>query len=149
MNRDVVHRILIAAEMLLLALPASAICVFFSLALLSTVGFPWDFEALLIMHFVLLGNLGIVGLWRSAIAYLWHRGAGLGALLWWWRAACLGAGLACVSLLLSELLVAGWQAPEIVAIVATGSLASPLLVPFLHLACLRRGAYRHNAAGPA
>ncbi|SDL96391.1 hypothetical protein SAMN05192555_10858 [Franzmannia pantelleriensis] len=149
MSREVIQRSLIAAELLFLALPTTAICMFFSMALLSTVGFPWDLEALLIMHFVLLGNVGMVGLWAVAITYLRHRGPGLKGLWWWWRAACLGAGLASVSLLLLGLPMTGWEAPEGVVIVATGSLASPLLVPFLHLAYLRRRAYRRNATGLA
>ncbi|PAU76137.1 hypothetical protein [Halomonas salipaludis] len=138
MTRDSVHQILIAAELFLLALPVSVICMLFSLALLFTVSFPWSLEALLIIHFVLIGNLGIVGLWWVAVAYLRYPGAGLKKPQWEWRAACLGAGLVSVSLLLLGLIVAGWQAPEAAVIVATGSLASPLLVPFLHLACLRR-----------
>ena len=140
MNRESVHRILIAAELLVLALPASLFCLFFSLALLMTVGFPWGLEELAILHFLLLGYLGIFGLWRLAITYLWHCDEGLIGALWWWQAACLGAGLLSVSLLLVGLIEAGWAAPEGVIIVATGSFASPLLVPFLHLAYLRRAA---------
>ncbi len=138
MSRERIHRMLIVTEMLVLALPTSAICVFFSLALMLTVSFPWGFAELAFMHWVLLCQLGIFGLWRLAIAYLWHRQAGLSATLWWWRAACMGAILLGVSLLLLGLIVAGWEVPESVIILAMGSLASPLLVPFVHLTYLRR-----------
>lgn len=134
MNRELCHRILIAAEMLLLALPASVICLLFGLALLSTVGLSWGLEELTIMPFVLIGTLGIVGLWCVAVTYLARRPRSI----WWWRAACMGAGLVVVSLVLLCLIAAGWDLPEWVIIVALGVFASPLLVPFLHLAYLLR-----------
>lgn len=134
MNRELGHRILIAVEMLLLALPASVICLLFGLALLSTVGFPWGLEELTIMHFVLIGTLGIAGLWCVAVTYLARRPRSI----WWWRAACMGAGLVTVSLMLFCPIAFGWEPPEWVVIVALGVFASPLLVPFLHLAYLLR-----------
>ncbi len=134
MNRALGHRILIAVEMLLLALPASVICLFFGLALLMTVGFPWGLEELVIMLFVFIGTLGIVGLWCAAVTYLARRAR----FIWWWRAACMGAGLVTVSLMLFSPIALGWEPPEWVTIVALGVFASPLLVPFLHLAYLLR-----------
>lgn len=143
MNSESVHRFLIVAEMLLLALPTSVVCLFFSVALLVTLGFPWSLEDLVIMHFVLIGTLGILGLWRMAVAYLRNRETWFdheGALLWWWRAACLGAGLAAVSWLLLSLLAVGWDLPEWTVVVALGVFGSPLLIPFFHLVYLRRAA---------
>ncbi|MDI5986466.1 hypothetical protein QLQ85_16865 [Halomonas sp. M4R5S39] len=134
MNRALGHRILIAVEMLLLALPASVICLFFGLALLMTVGFPWGLEELVIMLFVFIGTLGIVGLWCAAVTYLARRAR----FIWWWRAACMGAGLVTVSLMLFSPIAFGWEPPEWVTIIALGVFASPLLVPFLHLAYLLR-----------
>lgn len=134
MNRQLCHKILIVAEMLLLALPVSVFCLFFSFALLITVGFPWGPEELAIMLFVLVGMLGIVGLWCAAITYLARRTQSL----WWWRAACMGAGLVSVSLMLFCLIAFGWELPEWGVIIALGVFASPLLVPFLHLAYLLR-----------
>ncbi|MCE9665646.1 hypothetical protein LY622_19675 [Halomonas sp. M5N1S17] len=143
MNRESVHRMLIAVEMLLLALPTSVVCLFSSVALFVTLGFPWSLMDLAVMHFVLIGTLGILGLWRVAVAYLWNRATWLdheSALFWWWRAACLGAGLAGVSLVLFSLLALGWDSPEWVIIIALGVFGSPLLVPFLHLVYLQRTA---------
>lgn len=141
MNRESVHRILITAEMLLLALPASVVCLFSGLALLMTVGFPWGLEGTVFILFVFIGTLGIAGLWRVASAYLLRRqerGPMAPALTWWWRAACMGAGLVAVSLVAFSLLVSGLELPEWVVIVALGIFASPMLVPFLHLAYLLR-----------
>lgn len=134
MNRELIHRILIVAEMLVLALPVSLFCLFCGLALLSTVGFYWGVEEVAIMLFVFVGLLGIVGLWCVAITYLSRRTQ----LLWWWRAACMGAGLVSVSLMLFCLITFGWELPEWGVIIALGVFASPLLVPFLHLAYLLR-----------
>lgn len=134
MNSERYHRILIATEMLLLALPASAICLVFGLALLSTVGFSWGLEEVAIMLLVSSGTLGIVGLWCELINYLARRPR----LIWWWRAACMGAGLVVVSLMLFCLIISGWEPPGWVIILALGIFASPLLVPFLHLAYLSR-----------
>ncbi|WP_104204560.1 hypothetical protein [Billgrantia saliphila] len=134
MNKELCHRILIGVEMLLLALPASAVCLLFGLALLSTVGFSWGLEELAIMLFVPSGTLGIVGLWCELVTYLRRRPR----LIWWWWAACMGAGLVAVSLVLVGLINFGWEPPEWVIIFAYGVFASPLLVPFLHLAYLLR-----------
>ncbi|UYG04453.1 hypothetical protein OCT51_03585 [Halomonas sp. LR3S48] len=134
MNGELCHRILIVAEMLLLALPVSVFCLFFGLTLLMTVGFSWGLEEIAIMLFVLVGTLGIVGLWCAAITYLARRTRSL----WWWRAACMGAGLVSVSLILFCLIAFGWERPEWVVIIALGVFASPLLIPFLHLAYLLR-----------
>ncbi|EWG98427.1 hypothetical protein [Halomonas sp. BC04] len=141
MNKESVHRILVAVEMLLLALPASVVCLFSGLALLLTVGFPWGLEGTVFLLFVFIGGLSIVGLWRVASAYLLRRqerGPITPALIWWWRAACMGAGLVAVSAMLFCLLVWGLDLPEWVIVVAFGIVASPMLVPFLHLAYLLR-----------
>ncbi|MCE8033174.1 hypothetical protein EKK97_03970 [Billgrantia tianxiuensis] len=134
MNRPLCHKILIVAEMLLLALPVSVFCLFFGLALLMTVGFPWGLEELAIMLFAVVGMLGIVGLWCAAVTYLARRARSI----WWWRAACAGAGLVTVSLMLFCLIAFGWELPEWGIIIALGVFASPLLVPFFHLAYLQR-----------
>ncbi|WP_162623024.1 hypothetical protein [Billgrantia lactosivorans] len=134
MNRELFHRILLCAEMVLLALPVSMFCLVFGLGLLMTVGFSWGLEELAIMLFVFVGFLGIVGLWCAAITYLAQRAR----FLWWWRAACMGAGLVNVSLVLFCLVAFGWELPEWGIIIALGVFASPLLVPFLHLAYLQR-----------
>ncbi|MGQ4878536.1 hypothetical protein ACOJCM_08185 [Billgrantia sp. LNSP4103-1] len=134
MNGELIHRILIVVEMFVLALPVSLFCLFFGLALLSTVGFYWGVKELAIMLFVFAGFLGIVGLWRVAAIYLARRQQST----WWWRAACVGAGLVAVSLILFCLRVSGWDSPEWVIIIALGVFASPLLVPFFHLAYLLR-----------
>jgi hypothetical protein len=134
MNRESFHRILIIVEMVLLALPVSLFCLFFGLALMATMGFPWGVEELAIMHFVLVGTLGIVGLWCVTLSYLTQRRQPI----WWWRAACMGAGLVGVSLGLFCLLALGWNPPEWVKIIALGIFATPLLVPFLHFAYLRQ-----------
>ncbi|QTP57834.1 hypothetical protein HNO53_03285 [Billgrantia antri] len=133
MRKESLHRILIVAEMLLLALPVSLFCLLAGLALLSTVGFYWGVEELAIMLFVFVGFMGIVGLWCVAMAYLARRPR----LTWWWRAASLGAGLVSVSLMLFCLVAFGWELPEWGIIVALGVFASPLLVPFLHLTYLQ------------
>ncbi|MCC5883813.1 MAG: hypothetical protein JJU25_14425 [Halomonas sp.] len=129
MTKEGIHRGLILAEMLLLALPVSVICLFLGLVLLLTVGFPWGVEEVAIMLFVLIGTLGIVGLWNVAIAFLKWRECSL----WWWRAACGGAGLVVVATLLVVPLSLGWEPAEWITVVALGILASPLLVPFIHL----------------
>lgn len=136
MNWELCHRILIVIEMFLLALPVSVFCLFFGLAILATVGLPWGVEELAIMHFVLAGTLGIVGLWCAAVTYLARRPW----FIWWWRAACMGAVLVAVSLGLLGLFALGWNPPEWAKIIALGVFASPLLVPFLHLAYLYRTA---------
>ena len=129
MNKARIHRWLIVAEMLLLALPVSAFCLVFGLGLLLTVGFPWGVEEVAIILFVFVGSLGIAGLWCVAVTFLLRRERSL----WWWRAACAGVGLTLVSLVLSGLLSLDWEPAEWVIIVALGIFASPLLIPFFHL----------------
>ncbi|MBZ0329707.1 hypothetical protein KZO25_05160 [Halomonas sp. ANAO-440] len=131
----------VAVEMLVLALPASVVCLFSSVVLFLTLGFPWSLMDLVVMHFVLIGMLGILGLWRVAVACIWNRQTWVDheeALYWWWRAACLGAGLVGVSQAMFVLLGLGWDAPEWAIIIALGIVASPLLIPFCHLVYLRR-----------
>ncbi|MDX5433739.1 MAG: hypothetical protein LPK20_09255, partial [Halomonas sp.] len=95
---------------------------------------PWGLEELAIMLFAVVGMLGIVGLWCAAVTYLARRARSI----WWWRAACAGAGLVTVSLMLFCLIAFGWELPEWGIIIALGVFASPLLVPFFHLAYLQR-----------
>ncbi len=94
---------------------------------------------MLVIHFVLLGLVGMAGLWRAALATIWPRQQQrLVYNAWWWHAACLGAGLLGVSLLLYGLIALGWEPPEWVVVMAAGVYTTPLLVPFLHVAYCRR-----------
>ncbi|SDN67701.1 hypothetical protein [Vreelandella arcis] len=138
MTRMLPHRLLLAAEMLLLALPITLLCGLLGVGVVLANAFPW-WEQMLVIHFVLLGLVGMAGLWRVALATIWPSQQQRPAYnAWWWHAACLGAGLLGVSLLLYGLIALGWEPPEWVVVMATGVYTMPLLVPFLHVAYCRR-----------
>lgn len=138
MTRMLPHRLLLAAEMLLLALPITLLCGLLGVGVVLANAFPW-WEQMLVIHFVLLGLVGMAGLWRVALATIWPLQQHPPVYSkWWWRTACLGAGLLGISLLLYGLIVLGWVPPEWVVVMAAGVYTTPLLVPFLHVAYCRR-----------
>lgn len=138
MTRMLPHRLLLAAEMLLLALPITLLCGLLGVGVVLANAFPW-WEQMLVIHFVLLGLVGVAGLWRVALATIWPSQQQRPVYnAWWWHAACLGAGLLGVSLLLYGLIALGSESPEWVVVMATGVYTMPLLVPFLHVAYCRR-----------
>lgn len=133
------HRLLLATEMLLLALPITLFCGLLGIIVVLVNAFPW-WEQVVVIHFVLLGLVGMAGLWRVAVAHVWPRYKEQPPVydVWWWRAACLGAGVVGVSLLLFIAIVLGWESPEWVVVIAAGVYATPLWVPFLHIVYWRR-----------
>lgn len=138
-DRPLLHRLLLAAEMLLVALPLTLLCLLFGVGVVVSNAFAW-WAQLIVVHFVLLGMVGMAGLWRAAVAHVWPRYKEQPPVydMWWWRAACLGAGVVGVSLLLCLPIILSWNAPPLVVVIATGVFAMPLLVPFFHIAYLRR-----------
>ncbi|KPQ26460.1 hypothetical protein [Halomonas sp. HL-93] len=137
MTRMLPHRMLLAAEMLLLALPITLLCGLLGVGVVLANAFPW-WEQIVVIHFVLLGLVGMAGLWRVALATTWPRQQRPVYSAWWWRAACLGAGLLGVPLLLYGLILLGWEPAEWVVVMAAGVYTMPLLVSFLHVAYCRR-----------
>lgn len=136
MTRMLLHRLLLAAEMLLLALPITLLCGLLGVGVVLANAFPW-WEQVVVIHFVLLGLVGMAGLWRVALAIIWPRQQWPVYSAWWWRAACLGAVLLGFSLLLYSFIALGWEPPEWVVVMAAGIYTMPLLVPFLHIAYCR------------
>lgn len=134
MLKNNMHRLLIIAEMLVLALPTSLFCLFFGLALLISSWFSLHSLVLPITLFTVFGMAGIIGLWAIALLYLLNRPIRQA----WWNAAYLGVAVSLVSLPLAISVWLGQELPDVLLVISAGVFGSPLLIPLGHFVWIYR-----------